>query len=154
MKMMQRVLAWALMSALAAGLAVAQSESGSDSGDRTNAESQSVYTTDDLKKLDENKSPSVFTNDSLDEEPAAAAPAANESYTNKDLSERFGNEGRGPEAPEGEAPAAEAAPAEPAPEAPSEPAMTDEERAKRIADLEQQIQELQKQLDALRDGKP
>ena len=71
MKTTNRVLIWALLLALTAGLAMAQSEGEqATEGDGTEA----VYTMEDLKKLDENKPSSVYTNESLDDaEPEESA---------------------------------------------------------------------------------
>jgi hypothetical protein len=160
----------ALLLALTAGLAMAQSDSAEESAEdqsasapsaETTESAETVYTTDYLKKRFEKTeaSPAVYTNESLDDEPAEPAPQAAGAYTNEDLKERFGAEGEAEaaEPDEGEAGEADDEPAEPAeaeaaaePSEPSEPSMSAEERAERIAEIDGELQRLEKRLLAIR----
>jgi hypothetical protein len=164
------LLTGALALVLTANLAAAQSESDPPAEERqttakTEAETEegadTVYTTDYLEKRfaekKEGASPTVFTNESLDEaadEPAEAAPGT---FTNEDLRERFGT-GEEPEAATGEeAPEVEAEAdedeetREPEPETVSgEPSLSAAERARRIADIDDELERLEQRLVAVR----
>jgi len=152
------VLVWALLLALPAGFAMAQSDSEEAAESEQTAEgTEAVYTLEDLEKLAKDKeSAAVYTNKSLTEETAAPKPAPGESYSNKDLSERFGNEdptqaedqpaaGADAEPVEAAEPAAEPETAEPV-----EPAMSAEERAQLIADVDGELAQLEKRLLAIK----
>ena len=142
------VLIWALV--LTTGFAVAQNDGEQGSGADSN-NTETVYTTEDLKKLDQDKSPAVYTNESLAEEPAEVTPAAAEAYSNKDLSERFGNE-RPPEAGQDTVATEtvdEAPQVETEPEA-EEPSMSSAERAEHITDIDTELERLEKRLLAIK----
>ena len=140
---------------------MAQSDSvqGSDAeadGNTEQTRSENVYTMEDLNRLAQNEaSPAVYTNESLSEEPAEATPASAEAYTNRDLNQRFGNEdlsqadddsamdeGVG----EAETPETETEPEEPAQ---AEPSMSPEERAGHIAEIDDELERLERRLLAI-----
>jgi len=150
------VLVWALLLALPAGFAMAQSDSEEAAESEQTAEgSEAVYTMEDIEELAKDKeSPAVYTNKSLTEETAAPKPAPGESYSNNDLSERFGNEdaaqAEGQPAAGADADAESIEAAEPETAEPEEPAMSAEERAQLIDDVDGELVQLEKRLLAIK----
>jgi len=172
MKMKQRTglaaLIWVLLLVLPAGLALAQSESDEAPEDEaarptpataTESGAGVVYTTDYLKeKFSEGEggaTPTVYTNESLRDREAEAAPPA--AFTNEDLADRFGHdEPAEGELATGEVGEAETAVETEAPTAPDavpaggEPSMSREERARLVSEIDDELQRLEKRLLAIR----
>jgi hypothetical protein len=174
-------LIWVLLLLLTAGLAAAQSESDEAADDEEARPAPAeepesgtgvVYTTDYLKKRfseEQDKAPSVITNESLRQREAEPAPVPTTAFTNEDLAERFGAEEAAEEegADSGEPPESEAEeegadPGEP-PESeetssadeetalePAEPAMSAEERAELVSEIDAELARLEKRLLAIR----
>jgi hypothetical protein len=158
-------LIWALLLVLPATFAMAQSDSDETSDDEGAEAQQStasedkrgvVYTTDYLKERFGEKdeaSPEVISEETLSEQPIEVSPDA---FTNEDLRERFGgDEEAATETDEAEAEAEAEAPAEPEAAAepaaePAAPAMSSEERARLVSEIDDELKRLEKRLLALK----
>jgi len=163
------VLIWGLLLVLTATFALAQTDSDETSDDEQAASKQRtasaekdgvVYTTNYLKERfgeKDDAAPAEDSDETLIEETAEVPPGA---FTNEDLKQRFGSdEEAAPEtdedaAPETDEDAAEVeteVPAEPETAAePAEPALSPEERAQLISEIDDEIERLDKRLLALK----
>jgi hypothetical protein len=108
-----------------------------------------VYTTDYLKKRFAEEPgeavDDIITNESLDEQTEETPQAPSSAYTNQDLQQRFGSA----EPAEAQTPATEPAEA-PAVTEPGEPPLPPEERARQIAEIDAELERLEKRLVAVR----
>lgn len=139
--------------------AVAQDDAGKAETEKKASESESqesvTYTKDHLRdQVDESaKSPAVIYNESLEKKTAEKkdeSPAV--VFTNETLTERFGEAppASRPTSPTADTPAGDDADSEPDAETEAETGMSAEERAKRIAEIEAQIERLKKRTLAIK----